>query len=618
MADADTDLLLLPQPRRVTRLGQSVMLPERLSVDGLDPRVASLASGHTFAGPTGDVPSCVRVTVDTPADAARLSCGEQRYAIRVAPMEVPGNWPVRITAASITAARHAMATLGQLLTRFGRTLPSILIEDEPSLATRGVMLDISRSRVPTMQHMLEVAATLARLKINHLQLYTEHTFAYSGHVDVWGGCSPMTSSEIGRLDERCRELGIELSANQNCFGHLHRWLKLPAYTHLAETHGDWMFDTSPRSGPFSLCPTDPRSLEFIAGLLDELLPCFHSGLVNIGCDETYDIAYGRSREAVEQHGRAAVYLQFVRAVAGLCKVRGKRAMFWADIALHQPESLPAVPKDMLALCWGYEPDAPFAQWLNQTRSAGLEAWVCPGTSSWRTFFGRPSERSANIAAAMSAATEQGASGLLACDWGDEGHRQVWPISAIGLGHAAGAAWNPHNAIRPNLRAISLHALKDPSLKAAEFCEQAGEADVVVRRVGAGYAHSGKTGPLRNASATFADLSHGLFSAAEVGAPSTWRTVADTLSTLRVPVGLPALLADELQHALDASRLAAARAVARRYKGGLSAENRAQLAILADHVLNDHKRLWMIRSRPGGLDESAAHYQRIIDELRGHA
>jgi hypothetical protein len=630
MAESDSDLLLLPQPRRVTRLGSGlasdVTLPQRLTVEGFDAKLATLVSGHVFfppaASPSGwgtvAAPGhalCVRVSADSPADAPRLAQGLQRYALRIAPADTPGSWPVRITAASITAARYALATLGQLLTRFGRKLPALLIEDEPALATRGVMLDVSRNRVPTMRHLTEVVHTLARLKVNHLQLYTEHAFAYEGHEPVWRGTSPLTPSEIRRVDDLCAAVGIELSANQNCFGHLHRWLKLPQYAHLAETHGDWMFDAWPRSGPFSLCPIDEASAEFVDGLLAQLLPCFRSDLVNIGCDETYDIAFGRSKLEVAKRGREAVYLDFVRKIAALCAARGKRPMFWSDIALHRPQSLPDVPKELLALCWGYEPDAPFATWLEQTHAAGLDAWVCPGTSSWRTFFGRPAERAANIAAAVEAATAHGASGLLACDWGDEGHRQVWPISAIGLAHAAGAAWNPHNALRPSLRAISLHALDDDTLSAAEFCETAGEADSPVRRIGAGYAHSGKSGPLRNASATFADLAHALHSAVEVGPPSTWRTVADALALMRVPPGLGPLLADELQHALDVSRLAAARAVARRYKGGLAPAARALLADQAAHVIADHKRLWSVHSRSGGLGESVAHYQRVLDELR---
>jgi hypothetical protein len=42
----------------------------------------------------------------------------------------------------------------------------------------------------------------------------------------------------------------------------------------------------------SLCATDPRSIEFLAGLYDELLPNFSSRQVNVACDETFDLGSG--------------------------------------------------------------------------------------------------------------------------------------------------------------------------------------------------------------------------------------------------------------------------------------------------------------------------------------
>ena len=36
--------------------------------------------------------------------------------------------------------------------------------------------------------------------------------------------------------------------------------------------------------------------------------------------------------------------------------------------------------------------------------------------------------------------------------------------------------------------------------------------------------------------------------------------------------------------------------------------------LRDQVLDLHRKTWLQRSRPGGLDASCAHYQRLIDEL----
>ena len=52
------------------------------------------------------------------------------------------------------------------------------ITDWPDYPQRGVMLDISRDKVPSMETLYQLIDLLASWKINQLQLYTEHTFAY--------------------------------------------------------------------------------------------------------------------------------------------------------------------------------------------------------------------------------------------------------------------------------------------------------------------------------------------------------------------------------------------------------------------------------------------------------
>ena len=59
------------------------------------------------------------------------------------------------------------------------------IRDWPDFPRRGVMLDVSRGRVPKLETLLDLAEHLADFKINELQLYTEHTFAYRRYKSVW-------------------------------------------------------------------------------------------------------------------------------------------------------------------------------------------------------------------------------------------------------------------------------------------------------------------------------------------------------------------------------------------------------------------------------------------------
>ena len=141
---------------------------------------------------------------------------------------------VRIEFRETAGLRAAMATMRQLLRQYGRRLPCLKIRDWPDFSRRGVMLDISRGRVPKLETLLELVGHLADFKINELQLYTEHTFAYRRYQSVWQSWGALTGEEIRQLDAHCQQLGIDLVPNQNSFGHLRHFLEHPRLKKLAE------------------------------------------------------------------------------------------------------------------------------------------------------------------------------------------------------------------------------------------------------------------------------------------------------------------------------------------------------------------------------------------------
>ena len=134
---------------------------------------------------------------------------------------------VRIVAPDRRGLRYGAALLEQIRRQCGDELPALRVRDWPDFPVRGYMLDISRDRVPTQASLLELVDTLAALRINQLQLYTEHTFAYRERESVWCNASPLTPEEIRQLDARCGASGIELVPNQNSFGHMERCLRHP-------------------------------------------------------------------------------------------------------------------------------------------------------------------------------------------------------------------------------------------------------------------------------------------------------------------------------------------------------------------------------------------------------
>jgi len=379
--------------------------------------------------------------------------------------------------------RAATATLRQLLRQYGCRLPCLKIRDWPDFARRGVMLDISRGRVPKLETLLDLAGKLADFKINELQLYTEHTFAYRQYKSVWQSWGALAAKEIQILDARCRELGIDLVPNQNSFGHLRYFLANPRLKKLGELSGPYEDGGgSPSPGneqgdaggattflrrPTTLAPNHPGTLPFLRGLYDELLPNFSSRFFNIGGDETWDLGKGRSQALCAAKGKGRVYLDFLDQLHRAVSAREKTMMFWGDIILKYPALIRKLPKDVIALNWGYETNHPFEQEAAQFARAKIPFYVCPGTSTWQTLIGKHDNALANLRAAAKAGKKFGALGFLNTDWGDGGHPQPlaasWPMFAAG----AALAWNS-NALdnKTLLAALSRDVFGDATGKIA--------------------------------------------------------------------------------------------------------------------------------------------------------
>lgn len=485
---------------------------------------------------------------------------------------------------------YARQTLAQLRQMYGEKLACLTIEDWPDFPARGVMLDISRDKVPTLDTVKKLVDELSRWKINQLQLYMEHTFAYAGHETVWQNASPFTVAEIRELDAYCQARFVELVPNQNSFGHMERWLKHPQYLPLAEAPAG--SDTPWNShwdGPFSLCPTDPRSLELLRDLYQQLLSNFSSRLFNVGCDETFDVGQGRSKAQVEARGKTRVYLEFLHEVNKLVQAHGRRMMFWGDIILHEPALVKELPKDVIALEWGYEAAHPFAADGKIFADAGIDFYVCPGTSSWCSIAGRSDNALANLLSAAAQGKKHRAIGYLNTDWGDHGHLQYLPISYLGLARGAALAW----CVESN-RDVPIADV----LNQYVFHDKAGVMGKLAYDLGNVYQLVGK--PRSNRSILFSILTtkgNLVEPEAEItadglrAAAGAVEQIMSRLPAARMARPDSALIIDEFTNAAAMLRLACHR--------GLETATPEEL----QHMVAEHRRLWLARNRPGGLEDS---------------
>ena len=129
-------------------------------------------------------PAAVRLRRD------KAVAGAEAYRLAISPAGI------EIAASADAGAYYAVQTLRELLAVHGRALPACTIDDAPDFGRRGVYLDCSRGKVPTVATLKALVERLARWKINELQLYVENVFTFRRHPAIGRGYSPFTPEEL--------------------------------------------------------------------------------------------------------------------------------------------------------------------------------------------------------------------------------------------------------------------------------------------------------------------------------------------------------------------------------------------------------------------------------------
>ncbi len=537
--------------------------------------------------------------------------GQQAYELTITPERIS------IVGGCEAGLYYGVCTLKQIIRESGNELWCGSIQDHPDFPVRGLMLDISRDMVPTMDTLKMTVDMLADLKLNRLELYAEHTFKYRNHPQVWSLASPISGEQILELQAYCKQRHIELVPNQNCFGHMRRWLDHPDYLHLAESPDGFEWPWGGKTeGPFSLNPQDPEAIKLVEGMFDEMLPYFESNNVNVGCDETFDLGAGASKEACERLGKGRVYLNFLLEIYKVMKKHGKVMNFWGDIVQEHPELVPELPKDVVALEWGYDKGHPWQERLARLQEAGLPIYVCPGTSAWGTIAGRTDNCIGNLKEAAVYGLQYGAIGYLNTDWGDYGHVNKTPVSYLGYAVGAAYSWTAEQSDNIDIpAALSTQVFNDPT----------GQMGTVAYDMGNAHLKLGKL--TSNCSVLWQGIVPGLSTEtlkADARGPEI--TVEKIDEAIAMIEELQARVLRSGSKRADAQLLVDEwYSVGEMLKHGCyrlralaegSYENQATKNRLSSHlrtVIGEHQRLWMRRAEVGGLRDSASRLWNLMNE-----
>jgi hypothetical protein len=298
-----------------------------------------------------------------------------------------------------------------------------------------------------------------------------------------------------------------------------------------------------------------------------------------------------------------VYLDYLLKIHEQVRKQGRTMHFWGDIIIKHPELVAEVPRDVVVLEWGYEADHPFAEHGALFAASGLPFYVCPGTSSWNSIAGRTENALANLKAAAESGLKHGAAGYLITDWGDNGHWQPLPVSYLGFAAGAALAWNvAGNKDRDWRKVLDVHVFQDV----------AGIMGGVAMDLGNAYLKCGHQ--VANASVLFRLLNEKSdWTVPETVTRETLGQTRDFVAAVlerlpRARMACPdaALVADEF---MNAGRMLMA-ACDMKMPPRTAATTEFQMRL----IIAEHRRLWLVRNRSGGLADSLVNLERRRKEV----
>ena len=290
----------------------------------------------------------------------------------------------------------------------------------PAFENRGIMLDVSRGKMASLDYLKHLAAWMSQVGYNILQLYCEDKLRLSSHPEIGMLTGTYSEAQIRELDGFCKVHGIELQPCIQTYSHVHGILRLPGYSALSEN------DTL-----FSFAAGNEKVYEFLEDELSETLPWFSSKTLNINMDEAYDIGSDHSKNAVEEKGQGQVFLEHILRVTEIAVKNGAETiLLWGDIVSKYPELLPSLPENIVVADWCYNPMDHYPS-LIPYQEKGIRFWAAGGVSTWNSIFPRVRNSYINLIGFSSEARERGAEGFLVTDWGDYGHPQPLGLSLYG-------------------------------------------------------------------------------------------------------------------------------------------------------------------------------------------
>ena len=279
---------------------------------------------------------------------------------------------VTIRGSTPTGVFYGTRTLLQLLAHPGPhpTLPHGVIRDWPQSSHRLLMLDVGRKPYP-LPVLKDYLRLMAWYKMNELHLHlSDEAFGdgYSGfrvQCDTFPGLTSKdlfyTKAELRELQDEAKAQGITITPEIDMPGHARCFTTV------------WPELGNPKLAKSYLDVTNPKTIERLERLLDEMIPIFDAPDFHIGTDE-YHLG-GLSAEDKLKFGEG--FRTFINTMNTYIRSKGKNCRIWSGYE-YMPGTTVPDPSVTIDMWVTRDAQGLIAEGHNVINSSDGVTYLCPG------------------------------------------------------------------------------------------------------------------------------------------------------------------------------------------------------------------------------------------------
>lgn len=290
-----------------------------------------------------------------------------------------------------------------------------------SFDTLGVMIDMSRNAVMSMDGLKRFLPLLKKMGYNCVMLYTEDTYEVDGEPYFGYLRGRYSKAEMKEIDAFAASLGITV---------------IPCIQTLAHLNAFFRWHKVERDCDDILLTDDERTYELIDHMFATLSECFASRRIHVGMDEAHMLGRGKHMDI---HGYETVNAIMKRHLERVCEIAKKydyEVMLWSDMYFRPwndgkysipkcempREVVESVPKQVIPVYWDYYQDSEqkYSDMIENHKQLSDQLWFAGGSWSWSGFIPHNRFTLQTMLPAMDACRKHGVRNIVFTMWGDDG------------------------------------------------------------------------------------------------------------------------------------------------------------------------------------------------------